>query len=79
MLFKSKKTLIISIVLLAVILALSVTAVTYAVWTTIATANEELSVPVDEYNPSEKYIDKPVIAVDTHVFRVSHRLRRSRL
>lgn len=56
MFLKKKAALLISIVLLTVILILSATAITYAVWTTIATANEELEVPVDEYNPSEKYI-----------------------
>ena len=56
MFLKKKAALLISIVLLTVILILSVTAITYAVWTTIATANEELEVPVNEYNPSEKYI-----------------------
>ena len=53
---RGKITIIISICLLSVVLALSLTALTYAVWQTTATANEELDVPIDDYNPSEKYI-----------------------
>ena len=47
---------LVSTILLSVILVLSLAAVTYAVWTTTATASADLEVPVDEYNPSEKYI-----------------------
>ena len=49
-------TLIISVILIAVSLAIAVTAITYAVWVRQVNATEELDMPVDEYNPSLKYI-----------------------
>lgn len=51
-----KSTFIITIIILAVSLAIAVTAITYAVWVQTIYATKELSVPIDEYNPSEKYI-----------------------
>ena len=51
-----KSTLIITIILLAVSLAISITAITYAVWVTTVYATKELEVPIDDYNPSYKYI-----------------------
>ena len=53
---RTKTTLVVSLILLTVTLVLSLTALTYAIWTTIATATDTLDVPVDDYNPSEKYI-----------------------
>lgn len=52
----NKTKLIVCIVSLAVLLALLVTGITYAVWTTTATATEEIEIPVDDYNPSLKYL-----------------------
>ena len=51
-----KKTLILHIVMLVVLLALLVTGVTYAVWTTTATATQDIDIPQTTTNPSEKYI-----------------------
>ncbi len=52
----SKKTLVLLIVLSSVLLIGAVAGVTYAVWQKISSANTELQVPIDEYNPSAKYI-----------------------
>jgi len=43
------------IILIAVVLA-GVCTITYAVWTKNATAEKEVELDVDKYNPSEKYI-----------------------
>lgn len=43
-------------IIIAVSLAIAVSAITYAVWVRQVNATEELDMPIDEYNPSLKYI-----------------------
>ncbi|MCM1306588.1 MAG: leucine-rich repeat domain-containing protein [Bacteroides sp.] len=52
----SKTTLIILIVVIAVLSALAVGGVTYAIWTEVSHDTQEHDLPIDPYNPSEKYI-----------------------
>ncbi len=44
------------VVIMASVAALAIGGATYAIWTTTSTATIDLDIPVDEYNPSEKYI-----------------------
>lgn len=57
---KNKSTLSISLIVASVLVALAVvaslTGLTYAVWTELASDSSETHLPIDEYNPSEKYI-----------------------
>lgn len=53
---KINLTLVITVILIIAALAVVVTSITYAIWTTVSTATAEINVPVDDYNPSLKYI-----------------------
>lgn len=50
------RTLIITIVLLCVTIALSLAVVTYALWVEQATDVIDVEIPTSDFNPSEKYI-----------------------
>lgn len=53
---KNNKKLILTIIISSVLCVLLISGVTYAIWQTVATANQRLDVPKEPYNPSEKYI-----------------------
>lgn len=53
---KKNRTLLISIILLCVTVALAVAVTTYAVWERQAEDFIEIHIPTNDFNPSEKYI-----------------------
>lgn len=53
---KNKTILIITIALSVCLLALAITGITYAVWTRVSEDNQSFTAPIQQYNPSEKYI-----------------------
>lgn len=52
----NKATLIVLIVVIVVLSALAVGGIAYAIWTRVSDDSEEFNLPIDPYNPSEKYI-----------------------
>ncbi len=66
---KTTKTIniIIIIIFMAIIVALIATVTTYSIWVRNSTASEDIPVPVDDYNPSEKYIVFKAIYSDQEI------------
>ena len=50
------RTLVISVILVCVTVALALSVATYAIWQEQATDYEEIQIPTDDFNPSAKYI-----------------------
>lgn len=52
----NKSTLIFLIVAITLVSVLAVSGISYAIWMKVSEDNQELNLPIADYNPSEKYI-----------------------